>query len=45
MRKPGILGPVVLGTAAGLAAAILGDITTFAAVSVIGLTVLGTARD
>jgi hypothetical protein len=45
MRKPSILGPVVLGTAAGLAAAIAGDVTIFAALSVVGLSVLVTGND
>ena len=45
MRKPSILGPVALGAAAGLAAAIAGDVTIFAALSVVGLSVLVTGSD
>jgi hypothetical protein len=45
MRKPSILGPVVLGAAAGLAAAIAGDVTVFAALSAVGLSVLVTGSD
>jgi hypothetical protein len=45
MRKPSIAGPVALGAAAGVLAAALGDVTMLAAAGVVGLTVLGTARD
>ena len=45
MRKPSILGPVALGAAAGLAAAIAGDVTIIAALSVVGLSVLVTGSD
>ena len=40
-----MLGPVVLGAAAGLAAAITGDATVFAALSIVGLSVLVTGSD
>ena len=42
MRKPSILVPVILGAAAGLAAAIIGDVAVFAALSVLGLSLLAT---
>jgi hypothetical protein len=45
MRKPSIIGPVALGAAAGVLAAAVGDVTMLAAAGVVGLTVLGTARD
>ena len=45
MRKPSIVGPVILGAAAGLAAAIAGDVTIFAALSVVGWSVLVTGSD
>lgn len=45
MRKPSILGPVALGVAGGLFAAIAGDVTMFAALSVVGLSVLATGSD
>jgi hypothetical protein len=43
MRKPGILAPFALGAVAGLAAAALAGDITFAALSVVGLSVLVTA--
>jgi hypothetical protein len=45
MRKPSILVPVALGAAAGLTAAIVGDMTVFAALSVVGLSVWATGTD
>ena len=45
MRKPGFCGPVAMGVAAGLLAAVIGDVTMFAAAGVVGLSVLGTGRD
>jgi hypothetical protein len=42
MRKPSILVPVALGAVAGLAAAALDGDVTFAALSVVGLSILAT---
>ena len=42
MRKPSILAPVALGVVAGLAAAALAGDITFAALSVVGLSVVVT---
>lgn len=44
MRKPSLIGPVALGAAAGLAAAMTGDVAVFAAAGFVGLSVLGTGR-
>ena len=44
MRKPSLAGPVVLGAAAGLAAAVTGDVAVFAAAGCVGLSVLGIGR-
>ena len=43
MRKPSIVAPVALGVVAGLAAAALAGDITFAALSVVGLSVLVTS--
>jgi hypothetical protein len=45
MRKPSVLAPVALGTVAGLAAAAVAGDVTFAALSVVGLSVLATGGD
>ena len=45
MRKSGILAPVALGAVAGLAAAALAGDVTFAALSVVGLSVIATGGD
>jgi hypothetical protein len=45
MRKPSLLAPVAVGAVAGLAAAIAGDVTVFAALSVVGLSVVVTGTD
>ena len=45
MRKPSILAPVALGAVAGLAAAVLDGDVTFAALSVVGLSVIATGGD
>ena len=45
MRKPSIAGPMALGAAAGLLAAVVGDVTTLAVAGVLGLSILGTALD
>ena len=45
MRKPSFYGPVAVGAAAGLLAAVIGDVTMLAAAGVVGLSVLGTGRD
>jgi hypothetical protein len=42
MRKPSILVPVTLGAVAGIAAAALAGDITFAALSVVGLSVVAT---
>jgi hypothetical protein len=45
MRKTRFLAPVAVGAVAGLAAAIAGDVTVFAALSVVGLSVVVTGAD
>jgi hypothetical protein len=45
MLKPNFAAPVATGAAAGLLAAVLGDITTAAAVGVVGAVILGSGRD
>jgi hypothetical protein len=45
MRKPSIVGPVALGAGAGLVAAIAGDVTVFAALSALALSVWANGID